>query len=322
MRSAIAFAFALFGMFAPGNLASAASVSYVYKTISLGSGVGSGVGINDAGQVAGSYLDANSVYHGFVDTNGKIVTIDDPGAIPVPDGGTNVTGINNSGQIVGYYNQSSQPIESGFLYSNETFRDIQYGGALGTYPEAISNSGNFAGFYIDQELQIRGFLGSVEGGLIPFDNGLFPDRYKGIAGINAYNAFIGGFAVASDPSAFNYLFDAGLTRINIPSPDGTVDGINDKGQIVGRYFDESGSGLHGFIDTNGTFTTLDVPGSAGTEATGINNLGQIVGTYDLPGTGTAAIFVATPTPEPSSFVFLTSGFLVLGLLTRRIKRQS
>ena len=51
-------------------------------------------------------------------------------------------------------------------------------------------------------------------------------------------------------------------------------GINDSGQIVG-----SGPG-EGFLDTNGTFTTINVPGAASGLATGINNLGQIVGIWN------------------------------------------
>jgi uncharacterized membrane protein len=53
-------------------------------------------------------------------------------------------------------------------------------------------------------------------------------------------------------------------------------GINDAGQIVG-YTD-----AHGFLDSGGTYTTLDDPSAAivGTFATGINASGQIVGYYD------------------------------------------
>jgi probable HAF family extracellular repeat protein len=36
---------------------------------------------------------------------------------------------------------------------------------------------------------------------------------------------------------------------------------------------------HGFLDNNGSFTTIDVPGATFTEAYGINNRGQIVGDY-------------------------------------------
>jgi probable HAF family extracellular repeat protein len=54
-------------------------------------------------------------------------------------------------------------------------------------------------------------------------------------------------------------------------------GINDSGQIVGVYRDAVGS--HGFLFENGSYTTLDVPGSTYTEAHGINASGQIVGNY-------------------------------------------
>ena len=36
-------------------------------------------------------------------------------------------------------------------------------------------------------------------------------------------------------------------------------GINDAGQIVGTFYD--GTGAHGFLLSEGTFTTIDVPGS-------------------------------------------------------------
>jgi probable HAF family extracellular repeat protein len=50
------------------------------------------------------------------------------------------------------------------------------------------------------------------------------------------------------------------------------------GQIVGRYSDANGS--HGFLYSNGTYTTLDDPLAAnGTQAFGINDSGQIVGYY-------------------------------------------
>src|SRR2546426_1157699 len=58
-----------------------------------------------------------------------------------------------------------------------------------------------------------------------------------------------------------------------------ANGINDTGQIVGWYEDGSG-GLHSFLYSGGTYTTLDHPLATGyTVATGINNKGQIVGYY-------------------------------------------
>jgi uncharacterized membrane protein len=55
-------------------------------------------------------------------------------------------------------------------------------------------------------------------------------------------------------------------------------GMNDAGQIVGGY--SSADGLHGFLLSGGTFTTLDDPSATTiTQARSINGLGQIVGFY-------------------------------------------
>src|SRR5262249_18002453 len=60
-----------------------------------------------------------------------------------------------------------------------------------------------------------------------------------------------------------------------------LDGINDAGQIVGEFY--YNGNWHGFLYSNGTYTTLDNPagtGQFGTVITGINNIGTLVGTYD------------------------------------------
>jgi uncharacterized protein (TIGR03437 family) len=62
----------------------------------------------------------------------------------------------------------------------------------------------------------------------------------------------------------------------------TVTGMNNAGQIVGNYTDDSGS--HAFLrSVDGvTYTNIEVPGAVAgsTTADGINNLGQIVGDYE------------------------------------------
>jgi len=59
---------------------------------------------------------------------------------------------------------------------------------------------------------------------------------------------------------------------------------------VGLY--NSNGTTHGFLDTGGSFTSIDVPGSSQTQAFGINDAGQIVGAY-VYSTGTLHGFVAT-----------------------------
>ncbi|TMJ81714.1 MAG: hypothetical protein E6G76_24775 [Alphaproteobacteria bacterium] len=54
--------------------------------------------------------------------------------------------------------------------------------------------------------------------------------------------------------------------------------INNASQVVG-YFNGT-DGIHSFLYSGGTYTTLDDPlGVRGTYATGINNFGQIVGYF-------------------------------------------
>jgi len=57
--------------------------------------------------------------------------------------------------------------------------------------------------------------------------------------------------------------------------------INDRSQVVGVWFDAQGR-EHGFVLTNGRYTTIDVPGAVATEVLGINsgNLPTLVGDYE------------------------------------------
>jgi len=58
-----------------------------------------------------------------------------------------------------------------------------------------------------------------------------------------------------------------------------ANGVNNSAQIVGLYFDTSGS--HAFLDSGGMFSTIVVPfaGASFPAANGINNAGLIVGKY-------------------------------------------
>jgi probable HAF family extracellular repeat protein len=88
-------------------------------------------------------------------------------------------------------------------------------------------------------------------------------------------------------------------------------GINASGQVVGYYLDFTGGGIHGFLYSGGTYTTLDDPdgGPRGqTFVQGINDSGRIVGYFD-DGFGNEIGFVRTGSSyariiEPSSDVIV------------------
>src|SRR5215471_7390242 len=73
-----------------------------------------------------------------------------------------------------------------------------------------------------------------------------------------------------------------FTTFNAPGATGfgtNAFGINNSGQIVGLFYDAGNTATHGFLDTGGSFTTINVPGATSTYAYGINDSGQIVGYF-------------------------------------------
>jgi uncharacterized membrane protein len=81
-----------------------------------------------------------------------------------------------------------------------------------------------------------------------------------------------------------FLLDHGrATTLEVPDAvqQTFVGGINDRGEIVGKY-PTADNVYHGFLRSrSGRYSRIDVPGAMGTYATKINDRGQIVGMYNL-----------------------------------------
>lgn len=102
-----------------------------------------------------------------------------------------------------------------------------------------------------------------------------------------------------------------FASVDVPEAAGTIaTGINAHRAIVGIYYDSAGNS-HGFLLKNGSYSTVDVPGSIvgvsgllQTEANGINAAGDIVGDivgdyYAPPGApGAPACTAQTPAFSP------------------------
>ena len=194
---------------------------------------------------------------------------------------TQVTSINDAGQIVGYYPDTRQ--FRGFLDDRGGFTTIDPPGSVGTQPLGINNAGQIVGWYFPTITAsiVRGFL--YDGGTFTTINALLalPTNVGSAVatGINSAGQIVGYFNTVQ-----GFLDDHGtFTLINVPGTSGIQPAaINDAGQIVGTYYPTTGpqniSPLpQAFLYDHGTFTTIDVPGGRGTQATGINNAGQIVG---------------------------------------------
>jgi hypothetical protein len=206
-------------------------------------------------------------------------TIDYPGAI-----NSYAAGINDSGQIAGYYFGSNNYFY-GFSLSSGAFSSISVPGSLNTYAFGISDSGQIVGSYdatSSGNFIITGFIddgGALTGIAVPGNPRTEP------AAISSDGTYIvGGYRnIVCCPSNQGFVYTGGaFTTIDYPGAIATVaTGVNRNGTIVGWYVD-SGGNMHGFVDDGGAFTSLDFPGAASSAAAGINDSGTIVGSYGGP----------------------------------------
>jgi hypothetical protein len=207
-------------------------------------------------------------------------------------------GINDSGQIVGNYIDSSNNAE-GYLLSGGIFTPIQATslGATSTLPEGINNDGDIVGLY---EVNGNGIAQGFE-----LSGGVYTSlSYPGAPETQAVSinnkGDIVGFYFDTAEAYHGFLLSGGTyTSIDVPGAVGTFAyGINDSGNIVGVYCTTSGcltnnDGAQGFLLSAGTFTTINVPSATATILNNINDKGVLVGQYyDCDGLGLGLI--ATP----------------------------
>lgn len=105
------------------------------------------------------------------------------------------------------------------------------------------------------------------------------------AGVNDAGVIVGAFTDASNldlNTVRGFVRDkqGNCSPLDYPGAAATIPAaINDPGQIVGTYYDDSGQ--HAFLYEKGHFQNIDYPGACQTSVSGINNRGDIVGFYDL-----------------------------------------
>jgi len=112
------------------------------------------IGINDAGDVVGAYLDSASVQHGFVKKGAKYTSVDVKG-----DTTPYAWAINNSGQMVVFAVSSAGTYQS-FVYNGKTFKKIADPNAStsGTIARSLNNKGDVVGAYFNSAGDEIGFL--------------------------------------------------------------------------------------------------------------------------------------------------------------------
>ena len=197
---------------------------------------------------------------------------------------TTVQGINDFGDVVGYFEDSSGGIRSFIRYTDGTFSEpIVEPKDVGkiTIARDIDNIGRICGYYFDALDVYGGFFLSGT----TFTEYTFPTANKYLTGINDVGDFCGtsdlldnwsGFLVLGDGSGASNWYIGSITEANA---------VNIHKGIVGDYTDEFDFRVHGYLkDTHIPFgrfmQPVDYPGSSDTYLLGLNGGGRvIVGKY-------------------------------------------
>jgi len=199
------------------------------------------------------------------------------------------TGINTSGQVVGYSETADGPLHA-FLWSGGTMQDLGTPGLSGTYPGALGPPGSIAtGINTSGQIVGYSFL-SLPNQLVPYaflySDGVATELSPLISrsgiplGINASGQIVGqtgaGFTFGVGRA---FLYSNGtITDLGTLGRDGSIaTGVNDSGQVVGYAYLASFRDNRAFLYSNETMTDLGALGEAGSRAHGINASGQVVG---------------------------------------------
>jgi probable HAF family extracellular repeat protein len=309
------------------------------------------IGINDQGQVglsgaygfsrSGSGFDFSleypstvSIYNSFGPSAGMLTAPATSGPIPGGGNGSTVPWVNNAGDSTGIDSQLNGYVSIGGVRQQV---GPTFSGDVWTDPRAINNSGQVVGDAMFPNTAIHAFLYS---GGTTTDLGTLGGRLSMAEAINSAGTVVGwAMAPSTQPNQDGpihaFMYKNGVMTDLTPllgNNNSYALGINSSGAIVGTMGANWNGPWHAFLLENGKATDLNSLLPQGSNwvleaATGINNLGQIIGAgfYD----GQYSTFLLTPdslgappdpVPEPTSLLCFAA-IIAVGIARRTFARR-
>jgi len=186
---------------------------------------------------------------------------------------------------------------------------VPYAPKHGTYALGINNRGAVVGYFsdINGPHPTRGFRRNADGIFEPPIND--PDGasaqypYTVPTGINNSGVIGGYYFNPSDLSTRGFLRDDGIFQdfYAHPGNDTYVLGINNKGDLVGRFVNSQGV-YHGFATINGVTSFINFPVGQSTIPYGIAADGTIVGDFFLAKNSITCGFMRGPAGQYKAFL--------------------
>ncbi len=293
-----------------------ATVDYIFETIEVpGVDFLELTSSNDLGHYAGNTRspDGEKIV-GFTLIDGVFSTYDVPGSLK-----TVFYGLNNAGQVVGYYDDADE-VAHGVVVQEGELTQFDFSGAAETNIFGVSEVGVLIGNIFDADGAIRGFVGDEQfdapGAMITYADD-----------INAAGILVGSY-VDADGIYHGYIrhVDGSFTTFDFPGMLSNleslfVNAINDAGVIVFRAQAVDDIQRSYVLLPDGNSMELRVPGSVVTVARDIDMQGKIAGYYDTPD-GRRHGFVAGIGEEDFSNVYLVSLPRGLNMLSVPLKPET
>ena len=214
------------------------------------------------------------------DTIFASTTFDVPGGLY-----TTLNGINDSGDLVGYYFTFG---DSGYSYHafarrDGVVRNMDQPGLAFVELSAINDAGEISGYYSD---------GTTLHGLIVTAGRLQTIDYPGavytvLSNINSLGDAVGEY-LDSASSLHGFVYRAGTFKtVDVPGAAWTaVSGINDWGALTLVALDTSGNPTGSYVLSGGRFTAVNFPGDpnfpgdiTGTSVAALDDFGRLIGDF-------------------------------------------
>jgi hypothetical protein len=237
--------------------------------------------VNNAGVIAGDYVDSASVQHAMILAGKKLTTVDNKECeVLAGTGGIAFFGINTANTAVGWCTDSKTGLDDAFTYAKGKFTAVKFPKSTGTQATGINDKGEVVGLYLDSV--------GVQHGFSKIGN-----KYKSIDVKNETTVVAYGVNNAGDiavyatnsAGAFDAFLYNGKTFKKIKEPNagtgqsqGTIiHDPNNKGDIVGTYIDSTGAEKGWLLHAGKYYDVVDPGGTS--RADGINDKLEIVGRY-------------------------------------------
>lgn len=230
-------------------------------------------GVNNAGVIAGDYIDSAGVQHGMILAGKKLTTVNNKNCSSLMA----FYAINSAGTAVGWCDASTGAIA--FTWTKGKFTTVAYPKAAQTEATGINDKGWVTGLYFDTASVQHGF---VKKGKIYKTIDVKGDTSSDVYGINNAGDMC-VYAINSAGGYSSFLYN-GKTFKAISDPNAGTTGTvahapNNKGDIAGTYFNSNAQAVGFLLHAGKYYDVIDPKASNSTRNDGINDKLEMVGRY-------------------------------------------